>query len=111
MKHTGSWQLDVGIPLNGFPFGDKKDMVSAIELGEKSDSSGTGFGYRDLQILFKSEDEADEAEEKVIAFLGERKIKIGKEDKDAYISVSSFFDENCKCEDCEDYKEYWKEKK
>ncbi len=107
MKHTGKWELDIGIPLNGFESMEGVfKLCEEIEtlVGKKDWSAGCGCGYRDIQIPFDTEEVADEAEKKVIDFLDERKIKIGMGDDYAYISVSTSSDEKCECEDCAEFR-------
>lgn len=99
MEHAGDWELDIGIPIKG-------NVTLAIELGEeieglvgKSHASGAGFGYRDLQIPFNTENEANEAQIKVLSFFKEKKIVVDREEG-AYIGVNSVFNKECKCDGC-----------
>jgi len=78
---TQYWVLQVSIPLSrpegAWSLADELERA----LGPHS-SSGAGFGNRDIDWSFLSEEMADEAEEKALAFFSERIIPTNDDDSD-----------------------------
>jgi len=71
------WTVSVEIPVNA-PISPTTVLGTDVfelqmklekELGIKSVSSGCGFGYRDIQYDFETEEQAIEAVEKIANFL------------------------------------------
>jgi hypothetical protein len=75
------WVLQVSIPLSrpegAWGLADELERA----LGPHS-SSGIGFGNRDIDWSFLSEEMANEAEEKALAFFSERIIPTNDDDSD-----------------------------
>jgi hypothetical protein len=70
-----SWVLDVGVKLSehGWDFSmdlwEKANDVVHTAVGFESSSAGTGFGVRDMQFYFDTEDDAKAAGKRVIEAL------------------------------------------
>ena len=74
-----AWEVDVGIP-------NQQDgrRIDVFELSKQVEDaigpachSGSGFGFRDLQVQFETKDEAWAAEQMAINILSRNGIKIG----------------------------------
>ena len=94
-----SWELDVGIPY-------REDWPDAMETGVQlsnhldlvSDSSGFGFGYRDMQFQVDTEEQAKAAHDKAVAFLKEKGYEVTDQglpysDGKAYVGYYVYKDE------------------
>ncbi len=74
-----AWEVDIGIP---FQQGDRR--IDAFELSREVEEalrpachSGSGFGFRDMQIQFETKDEAFAAEQVAINILASHGVEIG----------------------------------
>ena len=64
-------------------------------LGLSRDSSGCGFGIRDMQFRFNTKKEADEAEVKVKEIFKKHNIEIGDSELSSYISIYNEEENEC----------------
>lgn len=79
MNDTKKWVLDVGIAIDDEPIDQVLEMGQHLEstIGMNSDSSGCGFGFRDMQFHFEStEDEAETYKKAVVQILKDNGLAV-----------------------------------
>lgn len=86
--------FDIGIPVTGDTLDNVFKMCDHIEnviLTSSSESSGCGFGFRDIQIPFNgTEAEADKKVAEIIAYLKTKDIVVDNTKDTAYVG---YYDE------------------
>lgn len=91
------YEVDLGIParnVTGIALsqGDydkawKDSLLLEEELGLTSDSSGTGFGFRDMQFICPTETDAKSLCARIRKWLEDRGYTLGEEDGNAYCGI------------------------
>jgi hypothetical protein len=118
-----NWTVDLGYPIANIGSDWYLDKEIEEAAGHERDSSGAGFGFRDMQFEFgPDEAKAEEVAEKIRAILRKHNVPIAEPNKaldgtEAYVGVYDMDECNGEqCDDCEyrdscdTYKRYQEEK-